>query len=120
MIRCSECDYLLDEEAFTDPIPDSDRNVCNNCIAKIIDDEEEDMSSKKTSAPKTNKEQRYVLRGDDSGHKYFIPVGQESLFEEWVTSFDSFDVSSNDEYAGPDFESNRIDGHFTFTDPRCE
>lgn len=60
--------------------------------------------------------QRYCIVGDDSGHEYFIPVGQEEAFEEWVEAAENYDQ----DYEGPDFEENRIDGHFTFTDPRCE
>lgn len=34
--RCSECNFLLDEEAFMDPIEDSEHNVCNGCIASTV------------------------------------------------------------------------------------
>jgi len=64
-------------------------------------------------------EQRYLLLGDDSGHHYFVPVGLENIFEEWVESF-SDEQADGFKYNGPDFEANRIDGQFTFTDPRCE
>jgi len=57
--------------------------------------------------------QRYVILSDGSGHKYFVPVGQQDTFEAWV---DSFYESTG--YEGPNFQANRIDGHFTFTDPR--
>jgi len=36
MHHCSQCDYTLEEVAFIDPIEDSDRNVCNRCLAEII------------------------------------------------------------------------------------
>jgi hypothetical protein len=58
---------------------------------------------------------RYRICGDDSGHEYFVPVDQEELFESWVASFND---GEEFEYEGPDFEANRIDGRFTFTDPR--
>lgn len=63
-------------------------------------------------------EQRYRVMADESGHEYFIPVGQEQLFEQWVASTE--EVYADLDYTGPDFNENRIDGHFTFTDPRNE
>lgn len=63
-------------------------------------------------------EQRYRIMGDDSGHEYFVPVDQESLFEQWVAYTE--EVHADLDYTGPDFEDNRIDGRFTFTDPRNE
>ncbi len=62
------------------------------------------------------KPQRYKICGDDSGHRYFIPVEQEQNFYLWVESFTA-DLST---YDGPSFDKNRIDGRFTFTDPRCD
>ena len=59
---------------------------------------------------------RYCIMSDDSGHEYFVPVGQDKDFEKWVSYSDYY----IDDYGGPDFEENRIDGTFTFTDPRCE
>ena len=53
---------------------------------------------------------RYRIMGDGSGHKYFVRVGEEKLFEIWVESEGNHNIL--------DFASNRIDGHFTFTDPR--
>lgn len=61
--------------------------------------------------------QRYRIVGDNSGHEYFIKVEDEEIFEEWVESTEAYE---NVGYEGPDFEDNRIDGRFTFTDPRCE
>lgn len=58
---------------------------------------------------------RYTIRGDDSGHRYFIPVHLSDMFDKWVESFEA----DGGEYDGIDFDANRIDGHFTFTDPRC-
>lgn len=63
-------------------------------------------------------QQRYRIMGDDSGHEYFVPVEQEEQFDEWVASFE--EGNEEKEYNGPDFEENRIDGRFTFTDPRNE
>lgn len=60
-------------------------------------------------------EQRYRIISDDSGHRYFIKVGEEDLFESWVES-----AYENVGYEGPDFDERRIDGRFTFTDPRNE
>jgi hypothetical protein len=60
-------------------------------------------------------EQRYRITGDGSGHRYFIKVGEEELFESWVESQDAYE---NVGYEGPDFNERRIDGRFTFTDPR--
>jgi len=68
-------------------------------------------------AKKKASEQRYRIMGDGSGHKYFIPIDQEEEFEGWVASFE--DATAEENYEGPDFEANRIDGTFTFTDPRC-
>ncbi len=62
-------------------------------------------------------DKRYRIIGDDSGHEYFIEVSQEELFEAWVESEGSYE---NIGYEGPDFDENRIDGRFTFTDPRCD
>jgi hypothetical protein len=59
--------------------------------------------------------QRYRIKGDNHGHEYFVPVDQEFSFEVWLES--SYE---NVGYEGPDFNENRIDGRFTFTDPRCE
>lgn len=61
--------------------------------------------------------QRYRIIGDDSGHDYFIKVGDEELFESWVKSEEAYEDVG---YEGPDFSENRIDGRFTFTDPRNE
>jgi hypothetical protein len=57
---------------------------------------------------------RYKIMADNSGHEYFIPVSQESEFEAWV------EQTENGEETNFDFEENRIDGRFTFTDPRNE
>jgi hypothetical protein len=55
---------------------------------------------------------------DDSGHDYYIRVQDVDLFEAWVEYYASED--DGPKYNGPDFTDNRIDGTFTFTDPRCE
>jgi hypothetical protein len=62
-------------------------------------------------------EQRYTIMGDDSGHEYFVKVGDEQLFTFWVEACEAYEEVG---YEGPDFEGNRIDGRFTFTDPRNE
>lgn len=61
--------------------------------------------------------QRYSMQSDESGHSYFIPVEQIGQFEAWVQTSED---GTEDEYTGPDFSGNRIDGTFTFTDPRIE
>jgi hypothetical protein len=59
--------------------------------------------------------QRYTICGDDSGHEYFIPVEEVKAFYTWVEAGPYWDG-----YEGPEFDDKRIDGTFTFTDPRCE
>lgn len=61
---------------------------------------------------------RYRIMSDDSGHEYFVPVDEETWFEGWLLTFEDDVIEEN--YAGPDYEKNRIDGNFTFTDPRCD
>lgn len=61
------------------------------------------------------KPRRYSIQWDDSGHKYFVEVGMEGEFERWLQA-----EIEGLEYNGHDYENNRIDGTFTFTDPRCE
>jgi hypothetical protein len=63
-------------------------------------------------------EQRYRIMSDDSGHEYFVPVEQEQQFEQWVAYTE--EVFADLDYDGPEFDVNRIDGRFTFTDPRNE
>ena len=63
------------------------------------------------------KPQRYRIMGDESGHEYYVPVELEGQFDAWVKSFEEDDEGG---YDGPGFDENRIDGRFTFTDPRCE
>ena len=61
--------------------------------------------------------QRYKICADDSGHDYYIPVEQVDEFYEWVRSFE--DEDHQESYSGREFDNNRIDGTFTFTDPQC-
>ncbi len=61
--------------------------------------------------------QRYCIKGDNSGHEYFVKVDEEQLFDAWVESTEAYEEVG---YEGPDFDENRIDGRFTFTDPRCD
>jgi len=58
---------------------------------------------------------RYRLMSDDSGHRYYIPIGMEKQFERWVEN-----EGMPEKDTDTDFNACRIDGHFTFTDPRCE
>lgn len=60
---------------------------------------------------------RYTIRGDDSGHEYFVEVGTESEFEAWVAAECAYEEVG---YEGRDYEENRIDGRFSFADPRNE
>jgi hypothetical protein len=59
---------------------------------------------------------RYQLVSDNNGHKYAIKVKDIDAFYKWVESTE--DSLAEESYVGPDFEENRIDGRFTFTDPR--
>lgn len=58
--------------------------------------------------------QRYHILSDGD-HDYFVKVEDDSDFEAWCDSF-----NENNGYEGPEFDENRIDGRFTFTDPRCD
>jgi hypothetical protein len=65
--------------------------------------------------------QRFRIKGDGSGHKYFIKVGdEEKVFEAWLETFEEDWDPEFKKYDGPDFNDRRIDGRFTFTDPKCE
>ena len=59
-------------------------------------------------------ERRYSIQSDGD-HKYFVEVGMEGEFQAWLDA--EFEHTG---YEGHDYEKNRIDGRFTFTDPRCE
>jgi hypothetical protein len=58
---------------------------------------------------------RYCIVGDQSGHDYFVPVERK---EEWM-SFLELDEDDPGSWDVPEW-AERIDGTFTFTDPRCE
>jgi hypothetical protein len=62
-------------------------------------------------------EQRYCITSDGD-HEYFIEVGMEGEFERWLAA--EIENYADLGYEGHDYEKNRIDGRFTFTDPRCE
>jgi len=76
------------------------------------------MAKKKTAIEKLAEpvgylpQQRYAIGGDNSGHEYFIKVEELDEFYKWAEDEDTEDPGKYDEY--------RIDGHFTFTDPRNE
>lgn len=58
---------------------------------------------------------RFRIGADRSGHEYFYPVAREA---EWI----AWSELPEDDEAGwdePDW-AKRIDGRFTFADPRCE
>ncbi len=61
---------------------------------------------------------RYRIIGDESGHEYFVEVGMEGEFENWLVAETAETEYENDRYEGRDYNANRIDGRFTFTDPR--
>ena len=58
---------------------------------------------------------RYRIVSDNSGHKYYIPVNKE---KDWYAFME---IPEEDERSWdvPSF-AERIDGAFTFTDPRCD
>ena len=62
-------------------------------------------------------QRRYAIHSDGD-HKYFVEVGMEGEFEQWIETWESKEAAQK--YKGHDYEKNRIDGHFSFTDPRCE
>lgn len=55
---------------------------------------------------------RYKVLSDDSGHEYWVKVGDEDAFYAWAE-----DIYQDEDHPY-DFEDNRIEGSFTFTDPR--
>jgi hypothetical protein len=61
--------------------------------------------------PKT----RYRIVGDYSGHNYYIPAERS---EDW-NKFTQIPENDERSWDVPDWAV-RIDGRFTFTDPRCE
>jgi hypothetical protein len=62
----------------------------------------------------TPAELRYRIVGDNSGHKYYIPVDRT---DDW-SKFTELDEDDERSWAVPGYAV-RIDGDFTFTDPRC-
>jgi len=61
---------------------------------------------------KTIPEVRYQICSDNSGHEYFIAVDFVNVFYKWAEDEDPEDPNLYDDY--------RIDGHFTFANPRCD
>jgi len=63
--------------------------------------------------------QRYRLLSDDSGHEYFVEVGMEGEFDLWLGTEEGRVEADGQYYAngGYDYDKNRIDGRFTFTNP---
>ena len=59
--------------------------------------------------------ERYFIGCDNSGHEYYVPVRFRDEFNAWS----SLPEDDEDGWEAPAFAM-RIDGHFTFTDPRCE
>ena len=66
------------------------------------------MAARKKITPEVP---RFQLASDESGHNYAIPVGREEEFYAWAYADEGPDC--------PDYAT-RIDGRFTFTDPRCD
>jgi hypothetical protein len=60
-------------------------------------------------------EARYRMGSDNSGHGYFYPVDKEAEFSAWQ----ELDEEDERSWTEPKWAT-RIDGRFTFTDPRCE
>lgn len=56
---------------------------------------------------------RYIIVADDSGHEYYIPEDKADTWQEWLA------LPEPECWQVPDWAV-RIDGHFTFSDPRCE
>lgn len=58
---------------------------------------------------------RFFVGHDNSGHEYFVPVSRTDEWYAWV------EIPEDDErsWEAPGY-AGRIDGRFTFTDPRCE
>lgn len=59
--------------------------------------------------------QRYFIGVDNSGHEYAVPIAKEQEWETWSN------LPEDDEagWEAPEY-AKRIDGRFTFADPRCE
>ena len=58
---------------------------------------------------------RFEIVSDNSGHEYYIPVER---YTDWA-SFMMLDEDDEASWEVPNFAT-RIDGRFTFTDPRCD
>lgn len=60
-------------------------------------------------------EERYFIGYDNSSHKYYVPVEKREEFDVWS------ELPEDDErgWEQPDYAV-RIDGRFTFTNPRCD
>ena len=59
--------------------------------------------------------ERYFIGHDDSGHQYFVPM---SRHDDWI-KWSSLPEDDETGWNVPDYAT-RIDGRFTFTDPKCE
>ena len=59
--------------------------------------------------------ERYFVGSDNSGHEYYVPISKRGEFQAWA------ELPEDDEagWEAPEY-AKRIDGRFTFTDPRCE
>lgn len=59
--------------------------------------------------------ERYFIGSDNSGHEYYVPVSRMDEFRRWS----ELPEDDEDGWDAPEWAT-RIDGSFTFTDPRCE
>ena len=83
-----------------------------------------EMRTKLANSIGEQKQKRYRLVTDDSGHWYSIPYGLWTRFKEWDESFQ--DDGGTEEwlrkkYEGPDFNEFRLNTHisnYTYTDLR--
>lgn len=66
-------------------------------------------------ALKDRESPRYEIVSDNSGHEYYIPVDR---YNDWA-NFMEIDEDDDRSWRVPYFAI-RIDGRFTFTDPRCD
>lgn len=57
---------------------------------------------------------RYCIVGDNSGHEYYIPTDRADDWNEWL----GIDEDDERSWDCPAYAV-RIDGRFTFTDPKC-
>lgn len=92
--------------------------ACPNCNLRAVKNTADKLRKELMELKKKLK--RYRITSDNDGHKYFIKIEDEKLFDPWVAYEENYGTRAQTSYSGPDFNENRIDGRFTFTDPRNE